>query len=117
MKQCIRLQGEMVSGNMRDTVGDRGLDIVPGLLHCLMRERIHQIKIYIVKILLSDFDRAMRLDAVVYSSQRLKMPGVETLNADGQAIDSRSAKIGKLSRLECSGIGLQRDFGEMFQRQ
>ena len=117
MKQCIRFQGEMISRNMRDAIRSSGLDIVSRLLRCLMRECIHQIEINIIKILLSDFDCAMRLAVVVYSSQRSKMLGIKALNTDGKAVNSCGAEIGELDRLKCSGISLQRHFGEMFQRQ
>ena len=83
MEQCIRLEGQVISGDVGNTTCYRGFDIISRLFQRLMRQGIHQIEIHIVEILPGNFYRPMSFPAIMYPAQRLKVPGVEALDTDG----------------------------------
>ena len=56
---------------MRRREGQRGLQVAPGFLQRLLGQRIHQVEVEIIEMLLRNPDRAPRLVAVVDAAQRL----------------------------------------------
>jgi len=68
-------------------------------------------RLKVSKALCSLRHRRQGLCAVVHAAQRLQVPVVEALHADGQPRDPRAAVGAKALLLERAGVGLQRDLG------
>ena len=109
VEQGVRLDGEVVGRDMRRRKTDRGIDVFHGLHQRLSRQRVHQVKVYVVEARLGDLNGGARLRGVVDAAERLEMRRVEALDADRQPVDAERAKLGELARLECSRIRFQGD--------
>jgi len=89
----------------------RGADIFQCLLQRLPRQAEHQIQVEIVETgCLCHFGGADGFLAAVDASQRLQVPVVEALRADGQAVDTGLAEASELAAFRRAGIGFEGDF-------
>ena len=91
--------------------GHRLIQIGHRLGVVLIRQAVHQVQIQVVEAgPARHLDGAEGFAVVMNAAQRLQMLGVETLDADRQAIDARKPIVAKLGLLEGAGVGLKGDF-------
>ncbi len=83
MEQCIRLESQVISGDVGNTTLYRSLDVILRFFQYLVWQAIHQIEIHIVEILPGNFYRPMSFAPIMYPAQRLKVPGAEALDTNG----------------------------------
>src|SRR5947208_15719756 len=97
VEKRIRLEREMIEGQMRGAGLERGFDVGARLGERLLGERHHEIEIDVVERVLGDFDRAPRFAVVVDSAERLQVLRVEALDADREP-RSEERRVGKEGR-------------------
>ncbi len=107
MKVGIRLDGQVICGEVPRRELDRRRKVGLRLHQGLLGQAVHEIEVDVVEVGAGDLDRAARLMVIVNATERLEMPRVEALYADRQAIDAQSPKRGELVRFEGAGIGFQ----------
>jgi hypothetical protein len=105
----VRLDREVVEGQVRHARRDRRGDIRARLVRGLARQRVHQVEVDVVEVLARDLDRAPRLGLVVDAPQRRQVPGIEALDSDREARHAGVAIAAELLRLEGPRIRFQRD--------
>src|SRR5882672_8006499 len=105
----VRLDRQVVERQVRDTGIDRCVDVGARFIQGLAGQRVHQIEIDVVEVFARDIDRTPGFAAVVDAAERLEMPWIEALDADGETCHARVAVAAEFFRLEGSGIRLQGD--------
>jgi hypothetical protein len=98
-------------------VFQRDAHVLLGLLQRLLRQRIHQIEVDVVKVILRNVYRTSGLISIMDAPQRFQMRLVKTLYAQRQSVHTGIAKALEFIRLDRAGIGFQRNFGIDIQRQ
>src|SRR5207247_9443225 len=86
VKKRVRLEREMVEGQMRRARLERRVDIGARLGQRLLGERDHEIEVDVVERVPGDFDRAPSFAVVVNAAERFEVLGIEGLNADREPI-------------------------------
>jgi len=108
---CLGFQRELIVGNVLRLQRDSLFDIGTRIADRLIRQAEHQVEIQRIKAgVPSRLDGANRLCRIVHPAERPQVRIVETLHADGEAIDARLAEAGELVPLGAAGIGLHGDF-------
>ena len=107
----IRLDGQLIPGQMRGFQCQRGFQIAQRVGHTLAGQAVHQIEIEIVEAGFDGpFRRAPRFQLAVNATEPLQLRGIEALHANRQAIDAGLAKALELARFGGAGVGLHGDF-------
>ena len=110
MKKRVRLDRQLIKGEMRRREFQRGSDVRARVLGALSGKRIHEIQVDIAE----DVERRRcgraRFAFVVHAPERREVQGIEALHAQRQAIDARNPEPGELRLLERARIRFQRDF-------
>src|SRR5690606_17883025 len=66
----VRLQRQVVAGQVLGAEGQRRVEVGQRAGDVLARQRVHQVEVHAIEVLLRDGDRAARLGAVVDAAQR-----------------------------------------------
>jgi hypothetical protein len=111
MEIGIRLDCQVIHGQVRRLESERRPKISVQLRQRLIRQSIHQVEIEVFEMRSRDVDRCTRLSLVVNTPQFLKMPRIEALDADRQAIHARRSILRELFAFKRAGIRFKRDFG------
>ena len=97
--------------------GERGrlFEVGQGACDILPRQGEHQIEVDALKArFFGDGDGADGFVAVVDAAEGVQLRRVETLHADGQAIDASGAVVGEFGLFEGARVGLQGDFASVW---
>ena len=113
----VRLQRQVVGGEVRRAEGRRRRDVGARLLERLPGQGVHQVEVGVVEVLQGKFDGVPRLVRVVDAPEGGEVARIEALHADGKTVDAGGAVAGKAARLGGAGVGFQRDFGARQQSQ
>ena len=116
-EHCVRLQRQVVTGEVLRLVLQSALHILHRLIQRLPRQRIHQVEIDIVEMLLRNFYRVFGFSRRMDAPQRLQMGIVKTLDAERQTIYAGLLEQREFVRLHRTRVRLQRDLGIDIQRQ
>jgi len=85
------------------------LHVLPRFIDVLAGQRVHQIDVYALKQQQRFVDGAAGFVALMDAAERLEFGVIETLHADGKAVDAGIAETAEFLALKGTGIGLQRD--------
>ncbi len=113
----VGFQRQVVGREMRRREADGRFDICARLRQCLLRQAVHQIEVEIIEVRMRDFDRAPGLCIIVNAAERFEMRGIETLDADREAVDPGRPELPEFLRLERARIGFERDLSPGVERQ
>ena len=80
------------------------------LLHRLTGQRVHDVQIKGVKGLRRFLNRSQRLGPVMHPAQRFEVVVIETLHANGQAIDASASESLEVVFFKGARVGFQCDF-------
>ena len=108
---CVRLQGKLIGADVLHAERQSSLHIGQRVCGILLRQGIHQINIDALENAAGFFDGGAGFICRVNAPQRGELVVVETLHADGQAVDACAAEALEFVVVERAGIGFQRDFG------
>src|SRR5690606_35931827 len=106
----IGLDGELVPGQVGGVEIAGEAQVRQGLVGGLPRQAVHQVEVEV-----GEAGGAGGVDggdgggAVVYAAQLVQLAVVETLHADGQAVDPGGAVAGETPPLQGAGVGLEGD--------
>ena len=109
VKKSIRLDGQMVVGQMRRLITQGNRHIGFELCQGLIGQGKHQIKIYFVKQLIRRIERRARVFARMNASNARQHRIVKTLHADRQTSHARRMVIAQFIGVQSPWIGLHRD--------
>ncbi len=110
-EQGVGFERELIEREMRRLVRQRLVDVGLAARHILLRQGEHQIEIEAGEVARGLGHRVVRLACIMHATQRAQAVIVETLHADGQAVDARLCERRKPISFEGARVGLQRDFG------
>ena len=113
----VRLDGELVAGQVRRRESERLLRVGECLFDGLSRQAVHQVEVEIVEVMRGERRGAARLSGVVDAAERLELRRIEALDAERQAVDAGRTEGGELVGLDGAGVGFQRDLRVVHQRQ
>src|SRR5690606_38901722 len=110
-EHSVGFDGQLIPGQVGRLLGNGNVQVVERILETLARQAMHQIEVEIVEASRAGHvGGAYRFVTVMDAPQCLELVGLETLHADGQAIDAQAAVVAEFGLLEGTGIGLQGDF-------
>ncbi len=111
MEQRVRLDGQVIEGQVRRRKLQRCRDVGARVSRRLSRQCIHEVEVDVAE----DRQRRGRGDArlmrVVDATQRLKKARVEALYAQRQPVDAGAFETRELRLLEGARVGFQRRLG------
>lgn len=111
MERRVGFEREVVAGEVFGTKRQRGVEISERFSEALLRQGIHQVKVYAFEVVERDADCAARFHAVVNAAKGFEVRVVEALYADGQAVCTRLAEGAEACGFKGPGIGFKGDFG------
>ncbi len=110
VKKRVRLDGELVVGNMAHAMIKRLLEVGERAAERLPGQAVHEVDVDALEAGgTRHFHRPVRAAGIVDTADTLQCRVVEALNPDGQAIDTGVAIAGETLRLGTARIGFQRD--------
>ena len=116
MKRRVRLQRQLIPGDMVRLLIDRATQIVDGFHDTVIRQRVHQVDIDIVKIGVSgDANRIHDLVRAVYSSQPGQCIIAKALRTQRQAVDACISIIREARGFDRARVRFKGDFGGRHQ--
>ena len=107
----VRLERQLVAGQVGRRKGECGLDIGQRFGLRLPGQAVHQIEVEALEMFGGERRRDPRLGAAVDAPEGREMAVVEALDPERQAIDAGGAEAGELRRFDRSRVGLERDLG------
>ncbi len=113
----VGLERQLIPGQVLGCERHRLIQIGHGLGIVLIRQAVHQVQVQVVEAgAARHVDGAEGFAVVMDAAQRLQMLGVETLDANRQAVDARQPVVAKLGLLEGAGVGFEGDFDVIGER-
>src|ERR1041384_5425775 len=113
----IRLESQLVRGNMRQSEAQGLVQIGPR--HCggLSGQRGHDVDVHVVEACERRLDGAARLAGGMDPAERVEHAIVEALHADGDAVHAGAAEAAEARRLDGAGVRFERDLGLRVERE
>ena len=116
-KRGIRLDGELIAREVRRAKVECLCHVRQCLIDGLPRQAVHEVDVEVVEMMGSQLSCLACLCRIVNPVQCTEMMWCKALDTERQPVDARLAEGGELGRFDRAGVGLQRDFRVMHERQ
>ena len=118
MENGVRLQRQVIPGNVLRRELDQRLDVCQCLLEILPRQSVHHVEVDVVETGRARAgERLPNGVAPVNAAEPLERPVGKRLCPDGQPVDARSPVAGRIAAFDGAGVSLHRNLGVIGQAE